>query len=84
MNKVKLLEKMREHKSNMYGLELSLAEIEICKKALDKQEAIKPIEKQSYILTLWYCPICNSGLYSNQKYCDECGKKIDWEEGGIK
>ena len=47
---------------------------------IEKQKEIKPIEKQSYVLSHWYCPICNGGLYSDQKYCDECGQKIDWEE----
>lgn len=26
------------------------------------------------------CPNCNKTLLDNQKFCDECGTKLDWEE----
>ena len=26
------------------------------------------------------CPNCNKTLLNNQKFCDECGTKLDWEE----
>ena len=24
------------------------------------------------------CPECGQTLYADQKYCDECGQKLDW------
>lgn len=27
------------------------------------------------------CPCCNGkGLFDKQKYCDNCGQKLDWED----
>ncbi len=26
------------------------------------------------------CPACNKDLFDSQKYCSECGQRIDWGE----
>lgn len=47
--------------------------------ARDKQIAKKPdfTEDKEFAL----CPCCNGkGLSDKQKYCDNCGQKIDWSE----
>ena len=46
--------------------------------ALEKQIPKKPdfTEDKEFAL----CPCCNGkGLLDKQKYCDNCGQKIDWE-----
>ena len=30
------------------------------------------------------CPVCNKDLFDSQKYCSECGQKIDWGKGKVK
>ena len=103
----RLLQKLKRHTSKMYGYEMALSEIEICKKALEeleqyralgtveelkeareKQVAKKPIVKDIVIFDCIQeqeivCPICKSecGVSRGQPYCENCGQKIDWEEG---
>ena len=48
--------------------------------AREKQIAKKPdfTEDKEFAL----CPCCNGkGLSDKQKYCDNCGQKIDWSDG---
>lgn len=56
---------------------------EIVKQALEKQIPKKPIEKELYNIPYYICPVCHSRLMDKQFYCDECGQKIDLEEGEI-
>ena len=47
--------------------------------ALEKQIPKKPdfTEDKEFAL----CPCCNGkGLLDRQKYCDNCGQKLDWSE----
>lgn len=47
--------------------------------AREKQIPKKPdfTEDKEFAL----CPCCNGkGLSNNQKYCDDCGQKIDWSD----
>lgn len=45
--------------------------------ALKKQLSKKPNTTEDKQFAL--CPCCNSrGLLNQQKYCDNCGQKIDW------
>ena len=30
------------------------------------------------------CPVCDKDLFDSQKYCSECGQKIDWGKGKVK
>lgn len=48
-------------------------------KALEKQIPKKPdfTEDKEFAL----CPCCNgNGLTDKQKYCDNCGQKLDWSD----
>ena len=47
--------------------------------ALEKQIPMKPdfTEDKEFAL----CPCCNGkGLLNKQKYCDNCGQKLDWSD----
>lgn len=47
--------------------------------ALEKQTSRKPdfTEDKKFAL----CPCCNGkGLLDKQKYCDNCGQKLDWSD----
>ena len=59
------------------------------KEAKEKQIPKKPIEKEIVfededVGTICVCPVCvgEIGLFEGQPYCEFCGQKIDWEEGG--
>lgn len=51
----------------------------IAVQALEKQVSKKPdfTEDKEFAL----CPCCNGkGLLNKQKYCDNCGQKLDWSD----
>lgn len=53
--------------------------VEECRTAREKQIPKKPdfTEDKEFAL----CPCCNcEGLLDKQKYCDNCGQKIDWSD----
>lgn len=53
---------------------------EVCKKALEKQIAKKPIfdDEQSFIRR-YHCPECKC-VVDAQRYCHHCGQKLDFGE----
>lgn len=46
--------------------------------ALRKQYGKYPIRKEGF-MTVFRCSTCNEIVQFHQKYCGECGQKIDWE-----
>lgn len=58
---------------------IPLKNMEMIVQALEKQIPKKPdfTEDKEFAL----CPCCNgNGLADKQKYCDNCGQKLDWSE----
>ena len=56
---------------------IPLKNMEMIVQALEKQIPKKPdfTEDKEFAL----CPCCNGkGLLNKQKYCDNCGQKLDW------
>lgn len=51
-------------------------------KAVRKQIPKKPIKHMANPVGFPYyeCPVCGDYDVSGQKYCDECGQKLDWGE----
>ena len=49
--------------------------------ALEKQVPKKPKQyTDTFKMTYYFCPICEYvRITGNQKRCDVCGQKIDWE-----
>ena len=47
------------------------------KVAVNKQVPKKPIESE---FTPLICPDCEAKVILGQKYCDNCGQRIDWED----
>lgn len=53
--------------------------LDVAIQALEKQIPKKPDFTEDKIFAL--CPCCNGkGLLDKQKYCDNCGQKIDWSD----
>ena len=42
----------------------------------DKRTAIKPVEKFPF----HHCPSCNTVVSEHNKFCSECGQKLDWRD----
>ena len=58
---------------------IPLKNMEMIVQALEKQIPKKPdfTEDKEFAL----CPCCNGkGLLNKQKYCDNCGQKLDWSD----
>ena len=58
---------------------------EIISQALKHNEPMKVLEKQKVscglsIILNGICPKCHHQIHNNQKFCDECGKSLDWSE----
>ena len=49
---------------------------------LDKDTPKKPVRfKDKFYISAPKCPICKTIPHTgNQKYCDECGQKLDWND----
>lgn len=79
------LEELQDMKSNYFEA-LSdwrqyrkIGALEECRTAREKQAPKKPdfTEDKEFAL----CPCCNGkGLLNKQKYCDNCGQKLDWND----
>ena len=55
----------------------------IIEQALKRNEPMKVKEKQKVfcglsIILNGICPKCHHQIHNNQKYCDNCGKALDW------
>ena len=55
--------------------------IDLAISALEKQIPKKPKQyTDTFKMTYYFCPICEYvRITGNQKRCDVCGQKIDWE-----
>ena len=50
---------------------------------LKEQEPVRPVLVRigNYAAINDYtCPVCGTDLYHHQKYCDECGSEVKWDE----
>ena len=56
-----------------------LSAIDMALNALEKQIPMKPIKHMANPVGFPYyeCPVCGDYDVSGQKYCDECGQKLD-------
>lgn len=48
--------------------------------ALEKQISQKPIQDSYCGFVTYECPKCHSEVKNGQKYCDDCGQKLDWSD----
>lgn len=56
-----------------------IGSIEECRASREKQIAKKPDFTEDKEFALCHC--CNGkGLLNKQKYCDNCGQKLDWSD----
>lgn len=75
-------EAIKEFQQNIdmpFGSNISREASELAIQALEKQIPKKPdfTEDKKFAL----CPCCNGkGLLDKQKYCDNCGQKLDWSD----
>ena len=70
---------------NAYELKPRLEVFELSVKALEKQIPKKPklVTRADGIIKFYPCPCCSTSekyisVYPKQKYCTECGQKLDW------
>lgn len=56
----------------------AIGTLEECRTAREKQIPKKVLSTQDKKIAL--CPCCGKGLSDKQKYCDNCGCKLDWSD----
>lgn len=67
--------------------------IELSLSPEEMQDVVKALKKQEERKVCWYnhtvatgiekwphCPNCGSRLMYEQRYCKDCGQKMDWQE----
>lgn len=65
---------VEDYKSRFASVNLAIS-------AIEKQIPKKPKQyTDTFKMTYYFCPICYVRITGNQKRCDVCGQKIDWEE----
>lgn len=52
--------------------------VDECREASEKQKAKKPIQDGGRFINYYKCPLCNEYITFNKKFCENCGKAIDW------
>mgnify|MGYP000952278418 CR=1 FL=1 len=72
---IKPIELQNQDNQDLYNANL------VAISALEKQIPKKPKQYNDFLKTIYYfCPICEYvRITGNQKRCDVCGQKIDWE-----
>jgi rubrerythrin len=84
MNIEKAIETLKDMRS-IFGErshnQYSLPALDLAISALEKQIPKKPKQYTDiFKMTYYFCPICEYvRIIGNQKRCDVCGQKIDWE-----
>ena len=80
------LEGIRLVMKKEFNFPLNLTEeYKIIQEALKHNEPMKVLEKQKVscglsIILNGICPNCHHQIHNNQKFCDECGKSLDWNK----
>lgn len=79
MEEREAIKELQENIDLPFGSNISKESAKLAIQALEKQIPKKPdfTEDKEFAL----CPCCNGkGLLDKQKYCDNCGQKLDWSE----
>ena len=79
LKNLRLFMKLEDKQNEIKFAEDNYEAITLAIKALEKQIPKKPdfTEDKEFAL----CPCCNgNGLADKQKYCDNCGQRLDWSE----
>jgi hypothetical protein len=79
LKNLRLFMELEDKQNEIKFAEDNYEAIALAEKALEKQIPKKPDFTEDKEFTL--CPCCNgNGLADKQKYCDNCGQKLDWSE----
>lgn len=78
-NAISILKTSKPRKGSYDRLQVAF---DMAIKALEKQIPKKPIKHfvNPFGFPYYECPICGESDVCGQKYCDECGQKLDWSE----
>ena len=72
----KMIELLKEHGTPILTINDAVSELmDRHYDRLKEQEAVEPITEHH----LFLCPVCKNTLFREQKFCHECGKRIEWE-----
>ena len=52
----------------------------LCCLVMAGKESEPPIKQVGIDETFYVCPFCMNEVKSSEKYCTECGQKIDWSD----
>lgn len=64
-----------------YAEYAKIGTVEEYREAREIQISRKPIKEKIFKTTGYYqCPICGCLLRPHEKFCEDCGQKLDWSE----
>ena len=70
---VELLDVLKEQEVKTQGTDSGMCEI--CS-FYERAMSVEPLTYHN----LFICPVCKNALFREQKFCHECGKRIEWED----
>ena len=69
---VELLDLLKEQEAETQCADSGMCEI--CS-FYERAMSVEPLAYHN----LFICPVCKNTLFREQKFCNECGKRIEWE-----
>lgn len=58
----------------------AIGTVDECRAAVEKQKEKKPIPEGGRFINYYRCPQCNEYVHFKDRFCDDCGQKLNWSD----